>query len=211
MSKEQETISDVSAEDIELVHECKLEDIDEIKRRGLHGHQKTPISTHLENGKYYLPKEVDDNRGYGEQLVTHQLEEHRPSDYPPRTPCIWVFCNWPRETIMERRGAVSLDANALLADYTLYAADFEIADELYINTINAMEFANCIDASKLERQCKEYWKSVKKIHSIEDIPDTLCEIYIPTRSIDTTYFTNILRSDNGKDYNNVSNWKALHR
>lgn len=189
---------------LELVHEFLPKHIDQIERSGLCADQPRNIEITTEDGYYITPESVErqteHSRGYGQRLVTQVLADHRPEQYPPRSPAIWIFCQWPAETQMTRRGAVKLDTAELLSDYTLYAADFQIANELYMDSMQEMEFGDRINAERLDNMCVEYWDSVTEINTISDVPETLSEIYIPTRTLSTDYFTTFLHSEDGSDY-----------
>lgn len=190
----------------ELVHEFPIEYTNQIKR-GLCASQKQPIDIVLKDGCYQISEvakqPMEDRAGYADRLVTQLLTDHRPEKYPPRSSAIWMFSHWPGETQMTRRGAVKLDTTAILDDYTLYAVEFQVADELYMKAIREMEFKGAISADWIESQCEAYWESATTINSVSDLPDTLAEVYLPAKTLPTKYFTAVLTSDDGKEYTHI--------
>lgn len=185
----------------ELVHEFSLKFTDSITDE-IEASDREAVPIETENDSYILPEDVsqEDARNYGVGLANTLLAETRPDGYPPRIPAVWAFAGWPGETRMSRRGAITLNTEALLAEHTLYAIDFSVASELFMRLLQNMPFAGQVDKSYADEKCEEYWESASKVTCIADLPDSLSEVYIPTESISSEYFVEVLTSDDGSDY-----------
>lgn len=184
-----------------LVHEFALEHADSITDK-IKADDREEVSAITEDGSYIRPKDVpqEEARSYAVKLTNTLLEERRPAEFPPRSPAVWAFARWPGETQMTRRGAITLDAEALLSDYSLYAINFNIAGRLFMRSLQDLPFAGQVDKDYVDGKCEEYWEAAREVTSIEDLPVTLSEVYIPTSSISADYFDEILTSDDGSDY-----------
>lgn len=199
----EETVESTELTNNELVHEFDIEFADSITDKiKASDREKGEASVVTKEGSYILPEDVpqEEARDYAVKLANTLLAETRPSEYPPRSPAVWAFACWPEETQMTRRGAITLNTEALLADYSMYAIDFSVAGRLYMRLLQDMPFVGEIDESYVDEKCEAYWESASEVTSIADLPETLSEVYIPTESISSDYFVEVLTSDDGQDY-----------
>jgi len=185
----------------ELVHEFALQFTEAITD-GLDASQRGEARVIVDGDDYAIPKDIPpgEGRNYAVKLANTLLEETRPPKYPARSPAVWAFAGWPGETQMRRRGAIKLDAEALVDDYSLYAVDFGIPSRLFNRMMQDLPVAGEIEQSYVDTRCQEYWEAATEITDLTDLPESTAEVYIPTESISSEYFTQILTSNDGEDY-----------
>ncbi len=190
-----------------LHHECSIDQLQKIRDGGLHaGSEERVDEVCIEDGDYLLPETVEtsDAREYAHSLVTTVLEEHRPDRFPQRDPSVWAFGNWSGESQMIRQGLVVLDAEPIAESYSLTAADFSVAETLYLETMREFEFRHAISQSRITSLCEQYWKSATDLTEISNPPYEETEIYISADKIPTEYITSYQMLTENGDYTPIS-------
>lgn len=177
-----------------LVHETFERKIDDIQSFGFKSASNTVEKPDIEykNGNYYIPETtpIGMGRSYAAKLINYHLEQNRPEKYPPRTPAIWFFNNWPGETQLNRNVILTVDTEAICQDKTLYEADYTIANTLFTEAMESARTKGYIDATHITTYCSEYWKSAREISHHSDLSSITTEVYIPTETLSPKYITN---------------------
>jgi len=117
------------------------------------------------------------------------LDTKRPASYPAHHTCLFFFPTIDMTEDLQRPHILKISDDAF-DTATLYAADYQIANELFFETMRRMEFMNEIPLTHLQKLATQYWNSCTTHNSVETIPSGV-EVFIENAPLSPHYITQI--------------------
>lgn len=140
------------------------------------------------DGTICLP-ETENPHDFAIKIALTVLEENRPAKYPAHHTCLFFFPTIDMTGDLNRPHILEISDDAF-ATHELYTADYQIANELFFETMRRMEFLNEIPHKTLDTLSTKYWNSCTK-HTTPETIEGYVEVFTQKSPINPQYITQI--------------------
>lgn len=141
---------------------------------------------------YFIPDSVplDDAHSYASTLASKVLASERPPDYPRHFSGIFFFTSKGDLDDLNRRSNFEISTEAFQGHYPIVQTPYEVASELFFDTMRTMEIGNKVKKEVLQNRAEKYWKKSSKVHNKQDIEPHM-ELFTSQGKIPVKYIRRI--------------------